>query len=128
MCTREEVKQLLDENNLINDKKLFDLREQLFAHTQKLMEHPRSSTETTDQLAKINQTCSVRGTEIALMGQMIKELRHKQNTFEIKIDMVLEKLDNKYAPMAAWTVLKWAGAILGSAALMQIFTTVFTKN
>lgn len=59
MCTREDVKQLLQENNEIRDKnldkKLFQLKEELFAHTSKLLEHSEPSKTTLDKIAYLEK-------------------------------------------------------------------------
>ena len=68
MCTKEDVKKLLDERDIIRDKnleerglirneeldkKFFDLKEMLFAHTESILSHCTTAPDTIAELEKI---------------------------------------------------------------------------
>lgn len=59
MCTKEEVQEALEENNKKRDKnldnKLLKLRDDVFAHTSKLMEH--TSPETKELINNFETNC-----------------------------------------------------------------------
>ncbi len=79
MCSKEEVEKIID-------KKIFTLKEELFSHTSKLLQHQNTSPKTIEELNQIKKNCSSRGTEIALMNQLLNKVCEQQNKQEDKID------------------------------------------
>ena len=75
----KEIEQLID-------KKIFGLKEQVFEHTSKILREHTSSPKTVEELTNIKKTCSERGTELALMNQLLNKVCEQQNKQEDKLD------------------------------------------
>ena len=106
MCiTEDQVRKIVSEevckNNEKRDDNLFKFKEELFAHTSKILEHQKSSPGTTQELNNIKNNCFVRGTEMKQMNNRLNEIVEKQESQEKKLDTILEKLEIKFA--AKWT-------------------------
>jgi hypothetical protein len=84
MCSKEEVEQLID-------KKIFGFKEQVFEHTSKILREHTSSPKTIEELTNIKKTCSERGTELALMNQLIQKVCEQQSKQEEKLDKIREE-------------------------------------
>lgn len=98
MCTKEEMAQAFEKNNNVRDsnleRKLNEQMEKIFIHIQKqLKDLPthQTSPKTIEELNYIKQTCSSRGTELALMNQLLKEVCLKQDKQEEKLDKIREE-------------------------------------
>jgi hypothetical protein len=84
MCSKEEVEKIID-------KKIFGLKEQVFEHTSKILREHTSSPKTIEELSNIKKTCSERGTELALMNQLLSKVVEQQNKQEEKLDKIREE-------------------------------------
>lgn len=136
MCSPNELKQALRENNKLRDlnleNQLSKLRESIFDHIQDVLSHNTTAPTTEAELNKIKSECSVRATTIALLGQSTTSMKEdlnelKKDNKEIKqlLNDLLQKENKKYAPMASWTIMKWMGGIFFSALILWLFDRWF---
>lgn len=116
MCTEAEIRKVVRKEL---DDNLFKFKEEIFAHTSKILSHQQTAPETNKELTNIKKTCSDRGIELALMHQiqmeqnkildaqkeqldkMQKEQRENfgmiQREQRENFDKLSEKLDKKYS-------------------------------
>jgi len=135
ICTREEVRKELQENNIIRDanlsNKLEELKLNIFEKVDGAisarLKHLETSPETREELTKIKNNCSMRGTDFALMNRevtMLKEditeVKSTAKSMERKIDVLLEKSDRKFA--AKWVEKFNIGLII--TVLLSVLGTI----
>lgn len=140
LCSREEVraeveKALLKNNelrdsNLLN--KLSENNEKIFNHINSVLRHNTTAPSTKKELDCIKEECVKRGTSIALTNQKMEQIEEKVDILikndidrNKKMDLLLEKLDKKYAPMQSWTIMKWFGGIFGGSIILYLFDKWF---
>ena len=59
-----------------------------------------------------------------------KELEYVKGTterIEKKLDNFIDCADDKYAPIFAWQVLKWAGAVVGGIIITALMYSIITN-
>lgn len=56
-----------------------------------------------------------------------KELKAMIMSFGNKLDISLEKMENKYAPMWVKNVIVWAGGVAGGFIFLYALNIIFTK-
>jgi len=131
MCTREEVKQLLEENNIVRNanlqKKLDEQTEKFFAHTSKLLQHQQSSPNTAKELTSIKQNCFTRGVELKSMNERLDEIVEKQEKQDEKLDQILSSLETKFvSKVEFWPV---RALVYGMVAIILVgFMTAIVAN
>jgi hypothetical protein len=67
MC-KEEVEKIID-------KKILTLKEELFSHTSKLLQHQTTSPKTAEELNKINNCYSLQGAKLTNMEEQLIEIK-----------------------------------------------------
>lgn len=73
---------------------------------------------------EINLNCAPPCTELLLMQKDITNINEKLESALEKLDALDSKLDQKYAPMITWQIMKYSGAIIGAALLAAILKVI----
>lgn len=123
------VHETLKENNTLRDAQ-FDLKlaknnEKIFEHIQSVLKHNDTSPKTMEEINKINNTCNLRGAQIVNMGDDMLEIKATVKEIKKTVESLLTKTDKRYSPMAAWTIIKWTGSIIGGILLGSAIAHLF---
>lgn len=134
MCTREEMRVEIDKA-LSNNNKIrnMNLENQLGKLSEKILNNINESTPETERAIEgIKSECIARGTSIALSNQKMADIEKKVDkvdkkidSLDVKIDNMMERLDTRYAPMASWRLMQWAGAVFGASLILYLFDKWF---
>lgn len=133
MCTREEVRieidKALSNNNQIRN---MNLENQLNKLSEKILDNiKQTAPDTTKAIEGIKTECAARGTSIALSNQKMADIEKKVDKVYYRMDefdkkqdenfeKIMKELKDNYAPIQAWTIMKWAGGIFGAIVMGAI--------
>ncbi len=62
------------------------------------------------------------------MKDCIQHLKDGQDALAKKLDLFIETSDRKYAPMEAWTLLKFFGSIVGTILIGSAVYIIFSNG
>ncbi len=127
MCTREEVREELQENNIKRDKNLDSKLKELKTELRGVI------NDKLQPLSALPVKCTERGENIVRMTEQIKTLSDEQRKTNDKLDKfvethekILEKMDEKYVSSEAFTPVKNLVYGLVGAVLMAVVGAVMT--
>lgn len=101
MCTKQEVQEVISENNKLRDaqfdlkleKKLNENNDKIFQHISKVLSHSTPSPKTAASIECIQRECNARATSIALTNQEMKNIKTKVDSIEETVNGLNEKFD-----------------------------------